>query len=243
MERLQKVLADAGIASRRKCEELIRQGRVRVNGRVIQEMGFCLDPEKDVVEFDGRKLPSKRRKVYYILYKPAGYLTTVRDQRGRRTVMELLAGVKERIYPVGRLDLDTEGLLLLTNDGQLANGLMHPRSGVDKVYQVTVKGIPCEDDLKKLREGILLEDGWTSPAGAEIKSRTGEDSAVLLITLHEGRKRQIKRMCAAIGHPVIHLKRVALGFLTLDGLEKGQYRSLSPGEVEQLKSMVGMYGT
>lgn len=236
MERLQKALARAGIASRRGCEELIRQGRVKVNGQVIKEMGIKINPEADRLEVDGRILTGPQKKAYYMLYKPAGYVTTVKDPQNRNTVLDLLPKVKERVYPVGRLDMDTEGLLLLTNDGLLAQRLMHPRYKVDKVYWVLVKGHPDREAIQRLRRGVLLEDGWTSPAKVELKGEAVPGQTALVITIREGRKRQIKRMCKAVGHPVVFLKRIKLGTLMLGELRPGEYRPLTDTEVRELKN-------
>ncbi|GAB7386218.1 23S rRNA pseudouridine(2605) synthase RluB [Bacillaceae bacterium] len=237
MERLQKVLAHAGVASRRKCEALILQGRVKVNGKTIRELGVKVNPETDVIEVDGREIRSER-KVYLLLYKPAGVITSVKDPRGRRVVTDLVK-VKERVYPVGRLDYDTEGLLLLTNDGELAHRLAHPRHQIDKVYHAVVRGVPSPEKIRQLAEGIELEDGRTAPGKARLLDVFSNDRRSLLeIVIHEGRNRQVRRMCEAIGHPVIQLRRVAVGFLTLEGLRPGQYRHLTPAEVDRLKKLL-----
>ncbi|MDR5001184.1 MULTISPECIES: pseudouridine synthase [Brevibacillus] len=235
MERLQKVLAHAGVASRRHCEELIAQGHVQVNGKVVHEQGIKVDPATDKITVKGREIVLEQH-VYYLLYKPTGVITSASDPQGRKVVTELLAGVKERVYPVGRLDYDTSGLLLLTNDGDLANKLAHPSYEIDKVYRAWVKGVPSQDKLKKLATGILLEDGMTSPGASKLlKTEQGNAKALIELTIHEGRNRQVRRMCAAIGHPVLTLERVRLGFLTLEGLRAGQFRALSKQEVDKLK--------
>jgi len=235
MERLQKVLAHAGVASRRHCEELIVQGRVQVNGKVVRELGVKVNPDTDQIRVDGR-LVKLERHVYLLLNKPAGVITSVRDPQGRRVVTDLLKGVKERVYPVGRLDYDTSGLLLLTNDGELANQLAHPSYEIDKVYRAWVKGVPSPTQIKRLASGILLEDGMTAPGQARLlKTAAIGDKALLELTIHEGRNRQVRRMCEAIGHPVIALERVRLGFLTLEGLQPGEYRPLTTAEVARLK--------
>ncbi|MGV3135460.1 pseudouridine synthase [Brevibacillus agri] len=235
MERLQKVLAHAGVASRRHCEELIAQGHVQVNGQVVREQGMKVDPATDRITVKGREIALEEH-VYYLLYKPTGVITSVTDPRGRRVVTDLLTGVKERVYPVGRLDYDTSGLLLLTNDGDLANKLAHPSYEIDKVYRAWVKGVPSQEKLKKLATGIRLEDGMTSPGASRlVKAESGNAKALIELTIHEGRNRQVRRMCDAIGHPVLTLERIRLGFLTLEGLRPGQYRPLSRQEVDKLR--------
>ncbi|SMB98364.1 ribosomal large subunit pseudouridine synthase B [Thermanaeromonas toyohensis ToBE] len=237
--RLQKYLAQAGVASRRRAEELIRAGRVKVNGETVIAMGFKVEPGRDVVEVDGKKVELRPQKVYYLLYKPAGYVSTARDPQGRPKVIDLLHGVKERVYPVGRLDYATEGLLLLTNDGDLTLRLTHPRYGVPKTYEALVEGIPDVQDLCRLTKGVKLEDGWTSPAEVKLLwARRGK--ALLELTLREGRKREVRRMCAAVGHPVIKLKRTKIAFLTLEGLKPGEYRELTKEEVEHLYRLTGL---
>lgn len=236
MERLQKYLAHAGIGSRRSCEELIVQGKVKVNGQVITTLGTKIDPHKDIVQINGKRVQKKDKKVYILLNKPAGYVTTSKDPQGRPTVLDLIKERDTRIYPVGRLDFETEGLLLLTNDGELAYRLTHPKYRVKKVYHVLVKGVPKEKSLQQLRKGILLEDGMTQPA--EVKVLKSENNSTLLeLTIHEGKKRQVRRMCEAINHPVINLKRIKIGFLTLGSLPKGKYRELSVHEIRQLKKL------
>ncbi|MCM3077950.1 MULTISPECIES: pseudouridine synthase [Brevibacillus] len=235
MERLQKVLAHAGVASRRHCEELIVQGKVQVNGQVVRELGTRVDPGQDRIVVSGRPIRLEQH-VYLMLNKPTGVITSVSDPRGRRVVTDLLKGLKERVYPVGRLDFNTSGLLLLTNDGELANKLAHPSYEIDKVYRAWVKGVPAPDKLAKLANGIMLEDGMTAPGEARmVKKSTGNEKALLEIMIHEGRNRQVRRMCAAIGHPVLALERIRLGFLTLEGLSQGQFRPLTSDEVERLK--------
>lgn len=235
MERLQKVLAHAGVASRRHCEELIVQGKVQVNGSVVRELGTRVDPQSDQIVVNGRRIQLEQH-VHLLLYKPTGVITSVTDPQGRRVVTDLLKGIKERVYPVGRLDYDTSGLLLLTNDGELANKLAHPSYEIDKVYRAWVKGIPTPEKVKKLATGIRLEDGMTSPGEARLlKTDTKTGRALVELTIHEGRNRQVRRMCDAIGHPVITLERIRLGFLTLEGLSAGQFRPLTTTEVDRLK--------
>lgn len=235
LERLQKVLARAGISSRRKCEELIRAGRVRVNGQPVRELGFKVDPARDRIELDGRPVQVEP-PVYIMLNKPRGYICTLRDPQGRPRVMDLVYGIPQRIYPAGRLDYDTEGLLILTNDGDFAHALTHPRHEITKTYLVRVSGRPRNRDLNKLRRGIMLSDGPTAPARVAVIKKDPE-TTLLKVSIHEGRKRQIRRMFAAIGHPVIELKRIAIGPLTLGELRVGEFRHLTPEEVEKIKSV------
>lgn len=238
MERLQKILAQAGVASRRNCEELIRQGRVKVNGTVVTEMGTKVDPKQDQILVDDKPI-NKEQLVYLLLNKPTGVITSLHDPQGRRVVTDLLAGIKERVYPVGRLDYDTSGLLLLTNDGELANRIAHPSYELDKVYRAWVKGTPSVKAIQKLASGILLEDGMTSPGEARmIREDKAAQESLLEITIHEGRNRQVRRMCEAIGHPVTRLERIKLGFLTLKGVKRGEYRHLTAQEVERLKGEI-----
>ncbi|MBN6188526.1 rRNA pseudouridine synthase [Aneurinibacillus sp. BA2021] len=237
MERLQKIMAQAGVASRRKCEELITAGRVKVNGATIRELGYKADPARDTIEVDGKKI-ERENHVYFLLHKPTGYITSVTDPQGRRTVLDLMKGIPQRVYPVGRLDYDTSGLLLLTNDGEFANHIAHPRHELDKVYEAVVKGRVEERALVRLREGVLLEDGMTAPAEAVclgFQERSG--TSVIRLTIHEGRNRQVRRMCEAVGHPVLALERVRLAFLTLDGVPKGAYRALTAEEVRRLRDL------
>lgn len=230
-ERLQKVLAKAGVASRRKAEELIRQGKIRVDGRVVTEMGIKVDPEIQSVECEGIPLDSQEEKVYILLHKPVGYLSTVDDPQGRPIVTDLLKNIKERVYPVGRLDLDTEGALLLTNDGELAQRILHPSHEVNKTYVAKVKGSPGNKKLDALSKGIELEGRKTWPANIEVlKSKAG--STTIQITIHEGRKRQVRKMFDAIGHPVMKLKRTAYGQLELGELGPGKYRFLTPADIK-----------
>jgi len=232
--RLQKFLAAAGVASRRKAEELIRQGKVTVNGeRAV--LGTRVDPEKDIVRLDG-KVVTPEKKVYLILNKPRGVVTTCRDPQGRRTVLDLIGSIGAAVHPVGRLDYDTEGLLLLTNDGDLTNKLIHPRYQIEKTYHVLVEGRPTEQDLETLRRGLLLEDGWTAPARVSIlKEMRGK--TWLEMSIHEGRNRQVRRMWARLGYPVLKLRRTRFAFLTLGRLRPGEYRHLSREEVRKLRAL------
>lgn len=230
--RLAKYLADSGLASRRKAEQLISEGRVKVNGEVIKELGTKIDPDTDVIEVDGQRVNSES-KVYILLNKPSGYISSVHDPQGRPVVTDLIKNIKQRVYPVGRLDYDTEGLLILTNDGNFTNLMIHPRYEIEKTYEALVKGAVKERELKKLREGVLLEDGITAPAKVKILKKEA-DTTLLSIKIHEGRKRQVKRMCKAVNHPVIHLKRTGFAFLNIKGLKLGDYRFLTPNEVQRL---------
>ncbi|TJY44383.1 rRNA pseudouridine synthase [Cohnella pontilimi] len=236
MERLQKILANAGIASRRKCEELIAAGHVTVNDKVVTELGAKADPNVDVIAVKGR--PIKRENKLYILFnKPKGVITTMTDPKGRSTVHDYLKkDIKERVYPVGRLDYDTEGLLLLTNDGDLAHMLTHPKHHVPKTYHATVERVPHGNDLEKLKRGIKLEDGMTAPAEAEYHDVDPDGKyATISLTIREGRNRQVRRMFEAIHHPVIRLKRISFAGLTLGGLQRGKHRKLTPAEVQKLR--------
>lgn len=237
MERLQKILAQAGIASRRKCEELILAGKVEVNGETVTTLGTKADPEQDIIKVEGKSIRNEK-KIYIMMNKPKGVITSASDPAGRKIVTDYVKGIKERIYPVGRLDYDTEGLLLLTNDGEFANMLTHPRHHVPKTYLATVEGIPHGSELDKLRAGIRLEDGMTSPAEVEYKDIDLEKKeAVISITIHEGRNRQVRRMFEAISHKVIRLKRISFGDLQLQNLKRGLYRNLTKAEVDSLKKM------
>ncbi|MBV7507183.1 rRNA pseudouridine synthase [Bacillus sp. sid0103] len=235
MERLQKVIARAGIASRRKSEELIKEGRVKVNGKVVTELGLKVSPS-DRVEVNEIQI-EKEEPVYFLLYKPRGVISSVNDEKGRKVVTDFFPHLKERIYPVGRLDYDTSGLLVLTNDGEFANLLMHPKNEIDKVYVAKIKGIPLKENLRKLERGIRLEDGKTAPARVKLLSADNKkQTAIVEITIHEGRNRQVRRMFEAIGHEVVKLKRERYGFLTLSGLRTGDARELTPHEVKQLRA-------
>ncbi|WP_066294109.1 23S rRNA pseudouridine(2605) synthase RluB [Bacillus sp. FJAT-29937] len=234
MERLQKVIAHAGFASRRKAEQLIVEGHVKVNGKIVKELGVKVT-SSDRVEVNG--IPIEREEpVYFLLYKPRGVISSVQDDKGRKVVTDYLANIEQRIYPVGRLDFDTSGLLLLTNDGEFANLLMHPKSEVEKVYIAKVKGIPSREKTRSLEKGIKLEDGMTAPARVKMISMDKKkQTAIIELTIHEGRNRQVRRMLEAIGHPVMKLKRERYGSLTLQGLKAGEARELTAHEVKQLR--------
>lgn len=233
-ERLQKVLASRGLCSRREAEEWIRRGRVRVNGEVIRELGVKADPESDRIEVDGRPLPEEGRRFVVVLNKPSGYVTTVRDPHAERTVMDLLVRVRGRVYPVGRLDRDSRGVLLLTNDGELAHELLHPSREVEKVYEVTAAGDLGEEALRQLSAGVELEDGPTAPARVW-GVRPTASGVRFRIALVEGRKRQVRRMVQAVGGHVVELVRVSVGSVTTEGLAEGAWRYLKPEEVEALR--------
>ncbi len=235
-ERLQKVLAHAGVASRRSCEELILAGKVKVDGKLITDLGIKVDPEKSVIEVAGKPIPGKEQLIYILLYKPAGFLSTVHDPQKRRTVMDLIHGVRQRVYPVGRLDYDTSGFILLTNDGELANDLIHPSREVEKTYRALVKGIPTGKCLGELAKGIMLEDGKTAPAQVKVK-KIINGNALVDITIHEGRNRQVRRMFQRVGNPVIRLKRIAFGPLKIGRMKPGEWRYLTDREVEILKRL------
>ncbi|MGM9558750.1 pseudouridine synthase [Anaerovibrio slackiae] len=240
MERLQKIISKAGAASRREAERLILAGRVTLNGRVVTELGTQADGEQDVIAIDGASISAPKQKLYFLLNKPKRCISAVRDDRGRRTVIDLLPEVEEYIYPVGRLDYDTEGLLLLTNDGDLMNGLLHPRYEIEKTYIAKAQGVVTGEDIKKLCRGIMLEDGMTAPARAKLLERADNGSwCRVQLTIHEGRNRQVRRMLQAIGHRVHELKRVAFAGLTLEGVPRGGYRSLTGEEVARLKKIAG----
>jgi 23S rRNA pseudouridine2605 synthase len=230
-ERLQKVLARAGLGSRRACEELIAAGRVIVDG-VTAELGMRADPEQARIVVDGSPVITRPDLVYYLLNKPRRVMTTAHDPEGRRTVLELVPD-QPRVFPVGRLDYDTEGLLLLTNDGELTQLLTHPRHGVAKTYLVEVEGSPSPSAVRQLRTGVELEDGVTAPARVRVVGRH-QDRTAIEITIHEGRNRQVRRMCEAVGHPVQRLVRTRVGPLSDERLEPGAWRELRSTEVRRL---------
>jgi pseudouridine synthase len=239
-DRLQKILSAAGIASRRAAEVMIQEGRVTVNGQTVTELGTKADPDSDDVRVDGRRVKASQRRRYILLYKPRGYITTRSDPQQRPTVIDLLTkgGVREYVYPVGRLDYDSEGLLLLTSDGDLAARLTHPRHGVPREYQVRVRGIPDRHAIERLSKGILLDGRRTAPAGVSlVKVVDQEDGpqAILSFVIREGRHRQVRHMCDAIGHPVVRLKRVRIGPISDEHIRPGEFRDLSDREVALLK--------
>lgn len=233
-ERLQKFLAECGVASRRKCEELIAAGKVKVNGKVVTELGTKVNPQKDKVEVEG-KLVGEEKKVYILLNKPVGYVTTVSDEKERPTVMELLEGVKEKVVPVGRLDMFTSGLLLLSNDGDFIYKVTHPKHETTKTYIVKTRGVPKESDLEKLRVGVKIDGYTTSPAMVNLLLKDNTNNiARIWIQIHEGRNRQVRKMCEAIGLSVIALKREGVGNLTCEGVERGKWRYLTEEEIKEI---------
>ncbi len=237
-ERLQKVLANAGVASRRKCEELITAGKVTVNSEVVTELGVKADPTVDLIAVSGRAI-KKESKIYIMFNKPKGVITSVSDPQGRSVVTDYLKEIKERLYPVGRLDYDSEGLLLMTNDGDLAHKLTHPSHHVKKTYHATVERVPHGNALEKLQKGIKLEDGMTAPAEVEYHDIDPEKKfATISITIHEGRNRQVRRMFDAINHPVTRLKRISFGGLVLGNLQRGKNRRLTAEEINKLQESV-----
>jgi 23S rRNA pseudouridine2605 synthase len=240
-QRLQKIISAAGVASRRLAEELIAQGRVEVNGTVVRELGTKADPDRDEIKVDGRRIREQKRKRYILLYKPRGYVTTRSDPQGRPTVMDLLKSVKEYVYPVGRLDYDSEGLLLLTNDGELAARLMHPSHEIEKVYEARVRGVPAPEDLERLAKGVVLDGRRTAPATIRAADRpvkttaSGAEQTFVEVVLHEGRQRQVRRMFELIGHPVSRLRRVRIGPIADEQIPIGHWRELDEQELTKLR--------
>ncbi len=234
--RLQKFMASAGVASRRKAEEIILSGRVTVNSQPVTELGFKIDEKKDVVALDGKVLGQINNYTYVMLHKPRGYITTVKDQFDRPTVMDFLKGIKSRLVPVGRLDYDTSGLLLLTDDGELTYKLTHPKHQIPKVYDAWLAGIPNNESLEKFRQGVLIEGYRTAPAKIQVLVKD-KAKVQARITITEGKNRQVRKMCQAIKHPVMNLKRVAVGKLELGDLKPGKYRLLTQSEINYLKSL------
>lgn len=233
--RLQKFLADSGIASRRKCEKIILEGRVKVNTKVVTELGTKVNPYKDFIEVDGKVLKRQEDKIYILLNKPIGYVTTVRDQFKRPTVMDLLKGIQTRIVPVGRLDMYTSGALILSNDGEFINKITHPSHEIDKTYNVTIKGKINQEEIEQLKKGVDIGDYVTKPAKVKIlKIDENKNISRIQITIHEGKNRQVRRMCKAINKSVIGLHRAAIGNITVKNLKLGEYRSLNNKEIEDL---------
>jgi len=233
-ERLQKYLAQCGVASRRKCEELILQGRVQVNGVTFTELGTKINPEKDKIKFDGKDIKQSQKLVYILLNKPIGYVTTADDQFGRDTVLDLVK-VKERIVPVGRLDMYTSGALILTNDGDFVYQVTHPKHEIEKTYTVTIKGIVQNSEVEQLRSGVKIDDYITKPARVRIlKTDTEKDISRLEITIHEGKNRQVRKMCEAVGRKVLALHRSKIGGIGVKDIELGKWRYLTANEVQQI---------
>ena len=233
LERLQKIISAAGITSRRASEALITNGQVAVNGVVVTELGSKADPSTDSITVDGKALKISVQRLYILLNKPPGYITALKDDQGRPLVTDLLKDVPDRVYPVGRLDYNTEGLLLLTNDGDWANRLMHPRNEIEKEYHVRVRGKVIDQQLKRMAEGVELEDGKTAPAVVNLV-KNGEQNDWISVAIHEGRNRQVRRMCEAVSLSVVRLKRIRYGTLALGTLRAGQFRYLSESEVREL---------
>jgi 23S rRNA pseudouridine2605 synthase len=244
-DRLQKILSQAGVASRRLSEELITQGRVQVNGKTVTALGSRADPNADEIKVDGRRIHAQKRKRYILLHKPRGYITSRSDPEGRPTVLDLLRGVRDYIYPVGRLDYDSEGLLILTNDGELAARLTHPRHEVDKVYEARVRGIPDEHVLERLAKGVTIAGKRTAPAKVRLidppnKRPSEKEQARIELAIHEGRQRQVRNMFDAVGHPVVRLKRVRIGPIEDPDIPPGHWRELTPQEVAKLQRSAGL---
>lgn len=236
MQRLQKAIAQAGVTSRRKAETLIRRGKVKVNGEVVTELGTKVSGN-DQIEVDGIPL-DKEEPVYFLLYKPRGVISSVRDDKGRKVVTDFFDDIEQRIFPVGRLDYDTSGLLLLTNDGDFANRLMHPSYQIEKTYVAKVAGAVTKPKQQQLRKGVALDDGKTAPAGVKVLSADRKKgTSIVEITIHEGKNHQVRRMLKAVGCPVLKLKRERYGFLTLHGLNPGEWRELTPHEVKKLHAL------
>ena len=238
--RLQKIIAQAGLTSRREAEQWIADGRVSVNGHVISEMGTLADPQSDVIKIGNRRLPRSEAKQYILLNKPPGCVTTENDERGRPTVMDYIKKVETRVFPVGRLDFNTQGLLLFTNDGELAQKLLDPKYKIPRIYQVKVRGTPEEKVLKRLRNGVPLNNHPTEPLSVRIHRQSGKN-CFLAMKLHEGKNRHVKRVCEKVGHPVIRLKRTHFAFLGLQGIALGHYRYLTTKETASLKQLVKKY--
>lgn len=236
MERIQKIIANNGYCSRRKSEELIKQGKVKVNGKTIYELGTKVDTS-DTIEIEGTYLKNVT-KVYYLLNKPRGIITSISDDKGRKTVVDLIK-TDVRIYPVGRLDYNTTGALILTNDGELANLIMHPKSNIDKLYIAKVKGLIGKKEIIKLERGVIIDNYKTKPAKARIKKYDKKtDTSIVEIIIHEGHNHQVKKMFNSIGYDVLKLKRERVSFLSIEGLKSGEYRKLNPKEVKKLYNEV-----
>lgn len=244
-ERLQKYMARCGIASRRKCEEIILEGKIKVNGTVITEVGTKINPEKDIVEYNNEIIKVEEKKIYIMLNKPEGYITSVKDEKGRKTILDIV-NVEERIYPIGRLDYDSSGLLILTNDGSIYNNIIHPRVSIKKNYIAVCKGKFSESDIKRFKKGIDIGGYVTAEADIEIiseekrfnkKKKCDEILSTVEISIHEGKNRQIRRMCSSLNHEVISLKRVSIGNIKLGYLKKGQWRELTESELNYIKNL------
>ena len=236
-ERLQKYMAGCGVASRRKCEEIILEGKVKVNGNIVSELGIKVNPLTDIVEYEGKVLKKEEHKVYIMLNKPEGYISSVKDEKDRPTIMDIVK-VKERVYPIGRLDYDSSGLLLLTNDGDVYNRIIHPREELIKKYVVVVKGEISKKDIERFEVGIDIGGYITAPASLEVISYDSfKDISTIEVGIHEGKNRQIRKMCAALNHEVLALKRISVGKLRLGYLKRGEYRELKKDEIEYITSL------
>jgi len=234
-ERLQKYMASCGVASRRKCEEIILAGKVKVNGVLVNEVGTKVNPLKDVVEYEGKIISKEENKVYIMLNKPEGYISSVKDEKGRDTILDIVK-VKERVYPIGRLDYDSSGLLLLTNDGEIYNKIIHPSVEIVKKYIAVVNGEITDNDIRKFEVGIDIGDYITAPAELKIISYD-RDISTIEIGIHEGKNRQIRKMCAVINHEVLSLKRISMGQLKLGYLKRGEYRNLDKEEISYITNL------
>jgi 23S rRNA pseudouridine2605 synthase len=228
-------MASCGVASRRKCEEIILEGRVKVNEEIIKDMGYKVEPSMDKVYVDSKLISLEEKKVYVALNKPEGYVSTVKDERGRKTILDIVK-VNERIFPIGRLDYNTSGLLLLTNDGDIYNRVIHPRQEINKVYIAVIQGPPSEDEMEEFRNGVDIGEYITAKAKIKVLKKITCNCQVEII-IHEGKNRQVRRMCEKIGHPVIALKRVSVGKISLGSLNRGEWRYLTEEEVNYLKSL------
>ncbi len=231
--RLQKYLAQCGLASRRKAEQMIAEGLISIDGKVVTEMGVSITPGVNLVTFAGKQVKAKEELVYYLLNKPKGYVTTLSDPQGRPIVTSLIKEEGNRLFPVGRLDLDTEGALIMTNDGQLAQKIQHPSNETNKTYEALIKGFPGKEKITLLENGIHLEGKITAPASITVLASKGQN-CLIKITIHEGRKRQVKKMFSLIGHPVLNLKRIAYGKLFIGNLSIGSYRQLNPADLKKI---------
>ncbi len=237
LERIQKILAKAGVASRREAERMLTEGRITVNGHSVDTLGWKADPEKDHIKVDGKRIRPFESKITLVLHKPRGYVSTVKDPEGRPTVLDLLKRSRERVYPVGRLDFDAEGLLLLSNDGDLTEILSHPRFAIPRTYLAKLSGLPDAKDLERLRRGVMLEDGKATAVSVKVFRRT-EKNCWAHIVVREGRNRLVKRMFSAVGHSVLKLKRVAFGPIRLGDLPSGHFRRLTSEEQKKIKELI-----
>jgi len=236
-ERLQKYMASCGVASRRKCEELILEGKVKVNGTLVNELGIKVDEAKDIVEYNGKIIKKEEKKIYIMLNKPEGYICSVKDEKDRKTILDLVK-VDERIYPIGRLDYDSSGLILLTNDGDIYNKIIHPRTEINKKYIAVVKNKITDKDIKSFEQGIDIGGYITAPALIKILSYDEDKNiSTVEVNIHEGKNRQIRRMCSALNHEVLSLKRVAIGEIKLAYLKRGEYRELNSEEIKYISSL------